>query len=91
MAPTLPASRGSLPPEGAAPPAAWQSQFRGWYLHDGGRVQLPILSTAGVLHSPWGLALLRKCVPASASTGRRTGFAGLQAGRPPWGAGSYTQ
>ena len=29
-APTLPASRGSLPPEGAAPPVAWQSQ-----LHDG--------------------------------------------------------
>ena len=29
IAPTLPASRGSLPPEGAAAPAAWQSQFRG--------------------------------------------------------------
>ena len=29
MAPTLPAARGALPPEGAAPPAAWQSQFRG--------------------------------------------------------------
>jgi len=29
MAPTLPAARGSLPPEGVAPPAAWQSQFRG--------------------------------------------------------------
>ena len=29
-APTLPASRGSLPPEGAAPPVAWQSQ-----IHDG--------------------------------------------------------
>ena len=28
MTPTLPASRGSLPPEGAAPSAAWQSQFR---------------------------------------------------------------
>jgi uncharacterized protein len=29
MAPTLPASRGSLPPEGAAAPAVWQSQSRG--------------------------------------------------------------
>ena len=28
-APTLPAARGSLPPEGAAPPAARQSRFRG--------------------------------------------------------------
>ena len=29
IAPTLPASRGSLPPEGAAAPAVWQSQSRG--------------------------------------------------------------
>ena len=29
MAPTLPASRGSLPSEGAAAPAVWQSQSRG--------------------------------------------------------------
>ena len=29
VAPTLPTSWGSLPPEGAAAPAAWQSQFRG--------------------------------------------------------------
>ncbi|MEO5658759.1 MAG: bifunctional [glutamate--ammonia ligase]-adenylyl-L-tyrosine phosphorylase/[glutamate--ammonia-ligase] adenylyltransferase [Polaromonas sp.] len=29
VTPTLPASRGSLPPEGAALPAAWQRQFRG--------------------------------------------------------------
>ncbi len=29
MAPTLPTACGSLPPEGAAAPAAWQSQFRG--------------------------------------------------------------
>ena len=29
LAPTLPASRGSLPPEGVAPPAARQSRFRG--------------------------------------------------------------
>ena len=29
FAPTLPAARGSLPPEGAAPPAVWQSQSRG--------------------------------------------------------------
>ena len=28
MTPTLPAARGPLPPEGAAAPAAWQSQFR---------------------------------------------------------------
>jgi len=28
-APTLPASRGSLPPEGGTAPAAWQSRFRG--------------------------------------------------------------
>ena len=29
IAPTLPATRGSLPPEGAAAPAVWQSQSRG--------------------------------------------------------------
>ena len=29
VAPTLVASRTALPPEGAAAPAAWQSQFRG--------------------------------------------------------------
>jgi [glutamine synthetase] adenylyltransferase / [glutamine synthetase]-adenylyl-L-tyrosine phosphorylase len=29
MAPTLPTSCGSLPPEGAAAPAVWQSQSRG--------------------------------------------------------------
>ena len=29
MAPTLPAARGSLPPEGAAAPAARLSRFRG--------------------------------------------------------------
>ena len=29
VAPALPASRGSLPPEGAAAPAARQSRFRG--------------------------------------------------------------
>ena len=33
MAPTLPASRGSLPPEGAAPPVARQSRFHGSCLH----------------------------------------------------------
>ena len=35
-APTLPTLCGSLPPEGAAAPAAWQSQFRGpcwWGIH----------------------------------------------------------
>ena len=34
MAPTLPASRGSLPPEGAAAPAVWLSQSRGPGLHE---------------------------------------------------------
>jgi 23S rRNA (cytosine1962-C5)-methyltransferase len=34
--PTLPAARGSLPPEGAAPPAVWQSQSRGRNLADAG-------------------------------------------------------
>ena len=29
MTPTLPTACGSLPPEGATAPAAWQSQFRG--------------------------------------------------------------
>jgi len=36
LAPTLPAARGSLPPEGAAPPAARQSRFRGWNLEGRG-------------------------------------------------------
>ena len=36
VTPTLPASRGSLPPEGAAPSAAWQSQFRDGNLHGRG-------------------------------------------------------
>ena len=36
MAPTLPTLCGSLPPEGAAAPAAWQSQFRGPGLHGEG-------------------------------------------------------
>ena len=35
-APTLRASHGSLPPEGAAPSAAWQSQFRDGRLHERG-------------------------------------------------------
>ena len=34
VAPTLPASRGSLPPEGAAAPAVWQSQSRGPCLNE---------------------------------------------------------
>jgi cytochrome bd ubiquinol oxidase subunit I len=34
VAPTLPAARGSLPPEGAAAPAAWPSQSRGPGLHN---------------------------------------------------------
>ena len=36
MAPTLPAACGSLPPEEAAPRAAWQSRFRGRHLHGWG-------------------------------------------------------
>ena len=36
MAPTLPTSCGSLPPEEAAPPAARQSRFRGRNLHERG-------------------------------------------------------
>ena len=35
MAPTLVASRTALAPEGAAAPAAWQSQFRGPCLRGG--------------------------------------------------------
>ncbi|MEC5213963.1 hypothetical protein RCH06_002518 [Polaromonas sp. CG_9.5] len=40
VAPTLPTSRGSLRPEGAAAPAAWQSQLRGscWW-----RIRSPAL------------------------------------------------
>jgi multidrug efflux pump len=48
-APTLPASRGSLPPEGAAPPAAWQSQFRDGNLDGrGDRVSKDPLAGMGV-------------------------------------------
>ncbi|NDP61642.1 NAD-dependent DNA ligase LigA [Polaromonas sp.] len=39
-APTLPASRGSLPPGGAAAPAVWQSQSRGPDLHEEGSAML---------------------------------------------------
>ena len=46
MAPTLPASRGSLPPEGAAPPAAWQSQFRAGNLQGDGADTLVASSDA---------------------------------------------
>jgi len=34
VTPTLPILCGLLPPEGAAAPAAWQSQIRGPYLND---------------------------------------------------------
>ncbi|CAM3542183.1 hypothetical protein POHY109586_13035 [Polaromonas hydrogenivorans] len=43
MAPTLPTSCGSLPPEGAAPPAARQSRFRGRNLE---RLETPTLPAA---------------------------------------------
>ena len=46
MAPTLPTACGSLPPEGAAAPAAWQSQFRGPCLRGRGRVMASTLFTA---------------------------------------------
>ena len=36
MPPRSLTARSSLPPEGAAPPAVWQSQSRGRYLHDRG-------------------------------------------------------
>ena len=37
LAPTLPTACGSLPPEGAAPPADWQSQIRGRNLDERGQ------------------------------------------------------
>ncbi len=37
IAPTLPTACGSLPPEGAAPPADWQSQIRGRNLGERGQ------------------------------------------------------
>ena len=46
-APTLPAARGSLPPEGATPPAVWQSQSRGRNLADAGAE--PLASTPPLL------------------------------------------
>jgi hypothetical protein len=41
MTPTLFTSCNALPPEGAAAPAAWQSQFRGPCLPGGGAASLP--------------------------------------------------
>jgi FdhD protein len=41
MAPTLPTACGSLPPEGATPPAAWQSQIRGRNLVEESFASLP--------------------------------------------------
>ena len=48
MAPTLVASRTALPPEGAAAPAAWQSQFRGPGLErkDPTLIELEVVGTA---------------------------------------------
>ena len=48
MTPTLPSSSGSLPPEGAVPPAAWQSQIRGRNL-DGQGAELSLPLSASVL------------------------------------------
>ncbi|WP_029527107.1 bifunctional [glutamate--ammonia ligase]-adenylyl-L-tyrosine phosphorylase/[glutamate--ammonia-ligase] adenylyltransferase [Polaromonas glacialis] len=45
-APTLPTLCGSLPPEGAAPPAAWQSQFRDGNLQGDGADTLVASSDA---------------------------------------------
>ena len=46
-APTLPTACGSLPPEGAAPPAAWRSQFRDGNLHGhGADTQHPLAPTS---------------------------------------------
>lgn len=41
LAPTLPTARGSLPPEGAAPHVAWQSQFHDGNLGEREREQVP--------------------------------------------------
>ena len=46
-APTLPSSSGSLPPGGAAPPAAWQSQIRGRYLNGQGAESELLLTPLG--------------------------------------------
>ena len=62
MAPTLPAARGSLPPEGAVAPAARQSRFCGPDL-DG-----PVLDTAVVItEHGWQLSL-------DVAEGHKTGF-----------------
>ena len=54
LAPTLVASRTALPPEGAAPPAAWQSQFRGANLRGQGQGQAGDLAEPELLLLPVG-------------------------------------
>ena len=54
IAPTLPTARGSLPPEGAAAPAARQSRFRGPGL-DGTDAALATSPTAGVFAPGGGM------------------------------------
>ena len=77
LAPTLSAARGSLPPEGAAPPAGWQSQIRGRNL-DGHGCELPLptlgsgASLAGdteisITEHDWKLSL-------DVAEGHKTGF-----------------
>ena len=53
-APTLHAARGSLPPEGAVPPAAWQSQFRGRNLVEEGAGAAATLAAPELLLPPLG-------------------------------------
>ena len=56
MTPTLATSCAALPPEGAVPPAAWQSQFRGRGLHESAEGQTPTLRTLFMTtfqDSPW--------------------------------------
>jgi hypothetical protein len=46
MTPTLATSCAALPPEGAVPPAVWQSQFRGRCLHGRRGERIPALPAA---------------------------------------------
>ena len=60
MAPTLPAARGSLPPEGAAAPAARLSRFRGpgWREALARRPALPFLDgVSAKLHTAFDRTL----------------------------------
>ena len=54
LAPTLPTACGLLPPEGAAPPADWQSQIRGRNLDERGRKSAPLEAVViSVLPANW--------------------------------------